>query len=268
MRAARAGPGQEPFVGSGQARQLGDPARPGAGAAGAAAPERDRAVHRARAGPVRRRAADAAHQPAVHRPQRGAAPGPRRRGAAPRAGQGPVCARRDRRLPGISRCPAHGRPSSPGRRAGLPGRRGRPDPIRPAHRPRHRRRAALRRRARACARRAGAPGRAGPGPLPPAADRGCRVHRRGVPDRRHSARAGQHHQPADPIASRRDRPAAPGHLPAARHLASRRRGPARPATAFMHAAGITCSQRPGDLLADLEPAAGADAVRLPGAARP
>ena len=38
--------------------------------------------------------------------------------------------------------------------------------------------------------------------------------------------------------------------------------------AFMHAAGITCSQRPGELLAGLEPAAGADAVRLPGAARP
>jgi integrase len=36
---------------------------------------------------------------------------------------------------------------------------------------------------------------------------------------------------------------------------------------FMHAAGITCSQRLGDLLAGLEPAAEADAVRLPGAAR-
>jgi hypothetical protein len=35
----------------------------------------------------------------------------------------------------------------------------------------------------------------------------------------------------------------------------------------MHAAGITCSQRLGDLLASLEPAAEADAVRLPGAAR-
>jgi hypothetical protein len=36
---------------------------------------------------------------------------------------------------------------------------------------------------------------------------------------------------------------------------------------FMHAAGITCSQRLGDLLAGLEPAAEADAVRLLGAAR-
>jgi len=37
---------------------------------------------------------------------------------------------------------------------------------------------------------------------------------------------------------------------------------------FMDAAGITCSQRLGDLLAGLAPAAEADAVRLLGAARP
>ncbi len=37
---------------------------------------------------------------------------------------------------------------------------------------------------------------------------------------------------------------------------------------FMHAAGISCSQRPGDLIAGLQPAGEADAVRLPGAARP
>ena len=36
----------------------------------------------------------------------------------------------------------------------------------------------------------------------------------------------------------------------------------------MHAAGITCSQRLGDLLAGLEPADEADAVPLLGAARP
>ena len=36
---------------------------------------------------------------------------------------------------------------------------------------------------------------------------------------------------------------------------------------FMHAAGISCSQRLGELVARLEPAAGADAVRLLGAAR-
>jgi hypothetical protein len=37
---------------------------------------------------------------------------------------------------------------------------------------------------------------------------------------------------------------------------------------FMHAAGITCSQRLGDLLAGLQPAREQDAVRLLGAARP
>jgi len=36
---------------------------------------------------------------------------------------------------------------------------------------------------------------------------------------------------------------------------------------FMHAAGISCSQRPGDLIAGLEPAGEAGAVRLLGAAR-
>jgi hypothetical protein len=36
---------------------------------------------------------------------------------------------------------------------------------------------------------------------------------------------------------------------------------------FMHAAGISCSQRLGDLIAGLEPAGEAQAVRLPGAAR-
>jgi integrase len=37
---------------------------------------------------------------------------------------------------------------------------------------------------------------------------------------------------------------------------------------FMHAAGISCSQRLGDLLASLEPAGETDAVRLLGARRP
>ena len=36
---------------------------------------------------------------------------------------------------------------------------------------------------------------------------------------------------------------------------------------FMHAAGISCSQRLGDLLAGLEPAGEAEAVRLLGATR-
>jgi integrase len=37
---------------------------------------------------------------------------------------------------------------------------------------------------------------------------------------------------------------------------------------FMHAAGISCSQRPGDLVAGLEPGGEEQAVRLLGAARP
>jgi hypothetical protein len=37
---------------------------------------------------------------------------------------------------------------------------------------------------------------------------------------------------------------------------------------FMHAAGISCSQRLGDLVAGLEPAGEEQAVRLLGAARP
>jgi hypothetical protein len=36
----------------------------------------------------------------------------------------------------------------------------------------------------------------------------------------------------------------------------------------MHAAGISCSQRLGDLIAGLQPAGEAGAVRLLGAARP
>ena len=36
---------------------------------------------------------------------------------------------------------------------------------------------------------------------------------------------------------------------------------------FMHAAGISCSQRPGDLVAGLEPAGEAEAVRLLGGGR-
>ena len=35
----------------------------------------------------------------------------------------------------------------------------------------------------------------------------------------------------------------------------------------MHAAGITCTQRLGDLLATLDPAGEAEAVKLPGGTR-
>ena len=37
---------------------------------------------------------------------------------------------------------------------------------------------------------------------------------------------------------------------------------------FMHAAGISCPQRPGGLVAGLAPSGEGQAVRLPGAARP
>ena len=88
---ARPGAGQEPAVGGGQARRLG---RSGSGlepvTAGAAAPVGDRAVHRARTGPDRRDAADAAHEPAVPGPGGSAAAGspadaplPRERAKAP-----------------------------------------------------------------------------------------------------------------------------------------------------------------------------------------
>ena len=64
-----------------------------------------------------------------------------------------------------------------------------------------------------------------------------------------------------------ERAAPAGHLPAARHLAG---GTARSCWAWprsWHAAGISCSQRLGDLVAGLEPAGEAEAVRLLGAAR-
>ena len=66
--AGRAGAGQEPAVGRGEARGCGAAAGPGGGAGGAAAPVGGRAVHPVRAGPVASGAADAAHEPAVHRP--------------------------------------------------------------------------------------------------------------------------------------------------------------------------------------------------------
>ena len=63
----------------------------------------------------------------------------------------------------------------------------------------------------------------------------------------------EHHHPADPLAGRRDRAAPAGDQPAAGDLAGDCAGLLGLAT-FMHAAGITCSQRLGDLLATLEPA--------------
>ena len=113
-----------------------------------------------------------------------------------------------------------------------------------------------------------AAGGAGPVPLPrPAAGRGAlRRDRAGL--RRGRSRPPEHHHPADPVAGRRDRAAPAGHVPAARHLAGRDCAELLGLATFMHAAGITCSQRLGDLLAGLEPAGEADAVRLLGAAAP
>ena len=263
----RAGAGEEPAVGGGQARRLRDPARPGPGTGGAAAPVGDRAVHPVRAGAVRRGAANAAHEPAVPRPPGGAAAVSAGHAAAPGAGQGPLQPGGDRRVSRLGGRPAHPAAADAGGGADLLGRRRRADPRRPARRARHRRDLPVRRGDRGRP-RCPAAGGAGAGPLPrPAAGRGG-VRRDRADLRRDRSRPPEHHHPADPVAGRRGRAAPAGHLPAARHLASRRRGPARPATAFMHAAGITCSQRLGDLLASLEPAAEADAVRLLGAARP
>ena len=263
----RAGAGEEPAVGGRPARRLRSPARPGPGAGGAAAPVGDRAVHALRAGPVRRGAPHAAHQPAVPRPPGGAAAGPGGCAAAAGACQGALQPGGDRRVSRLGGRPAHAVAADARERAGLPGRGRRADPRRPARRARHRRDLPVRRGDRHRA-RCPAAGGAGAGPPPgPAAGRGG-VRRDRADLRRDRSRPPEHHHPADPVAGRRGRAAPAGHLPAARHLASRRRGPARPATAFMAAAGITCSQRLGDLLASLEPAGEQDAVRLLGAARP
>ena len=56
-------------------------------------------------------------------------------------------------------------------------------------------------------------------------------------------------------------------VPAAGDLAAPRPRSLLGLATFMHAAGISCSQRLGDLVAGLEPAGEAEAVRLLGAAR-
>jgi hypothetical protein len=102
VRPARPGPGEEPAVGGGETGRLGDPAGAGAGAAGAAAPVGDRAVHRARAGAVGagpggrcartcctqrtitvRRGADRGSSPAAHRSWLGPRPESPDHGAEP-----------------------------------------------------------------------------------------------------------------------------------------------------------------------------------------
>ncbi len=260
------GAGEEPAAGRGQARRLRHRPGPGRGAGSAAAPVGGRAVHPVRAGAVARGAADAAHEPAVHRPPGGAAAVSGGYAAAAGTGQGALQPGGNRRVSRPGGRAAHSGPADAGGGAGLPGRRRRADPRRPARRARQRRVLPLRRGDRGRPRRPAAGG-AGAGPLPrPAARRGG--VRRVRPDHRGQRPGTQEHRhPADPVAVRRGRAAPAGHQPAAGDLAGRGRGAARPATAFMHAAGITCSQRLGDLLAALDPADEATAVALPGATR-
>ena len=89
----------------------------------------------------------------------------------------------------------------------------------------------------------------------------ARVRRDRAGHRRDRSRPPEHHHPADPVAGRRDRAAPAGHLPAARDLAGRTARSCSGLATFMHAAGITCSQRLGDLLAALDPAGEADRGR-------
>jgi len=265
-RAAGSGAGEEPAVGGGQAGRLRDRAGPGHGGGGGAAPLGGRAVHPVRAGPVDGGAPHAAHEPAVHRAPGSAAPVSGGPAAAPGAGQGALPPGGDRRVPGAGGRAAHDGAADAGGRAGLPGRRRRADPRRPAGCARQRCGVPVRRGRGHGARHPAAHG-AGAGPLPrPAAGRGpVRGHRADL--RRGRSRPPEHHQPADHRARWRGRAAPAGHQPAAGHLAGRGRGAARPATAFMHAAGISCSQRLGDLVAGLAPAGEAEAVRLLGTAR-
>ena len=182
-------------------------------------------------------AADAAHQPAVHRPPGGAAAVSGGRAAAPGTGQGAVQPGGDQRISSRWRTPSPRRERRMraaglvclGAGAGLirgdlrdvrggdvivPVRRGRRDRARRA-----------------------AAGGARPFPLPrPAAGRGP-VSRERADLRRDRSGPPEHDEPADRRAGRRDRAAPAGHLPAARHLAGRGRGAAR--------AGHVHGTRPG-----------------------
>ena len=101
----------------------------------------------------RRGAPDAAHEPAVHRPPGGAAAVSGGSAAAPGAGQAALRPGADRRVSRARGRPARRGAADAGGGAGLPGRRRRADPRRPARRARHRRRVPVRRRDRDRARR-------------------------------------------------------------------------------------------------------------------
>ena len=117
----RAGTGEEPAVGRGQARRLGDRARPGTGPRDPAASVGDRAVRRVRAGAERGDAADATHEPAVPGPACGPGAGAGGRPAAPRAGQDALQPGGDRRLPCPGGRAADGSAADARQRPGLSG---------------------------------------------------------------------------------------------------------------------------------------------------
>jgi len=205
----------------------------------------------------------AAHEPAVHRPDGRPAAVPGGPAAAPRAGQRPVFPGRDRRLPRPRRCPADGGAADAGGGAGLPGRRRRAYPRRPAAGTRHRHHRPVRRRHRRGSRPQAA-GRAGAGPLPrPAA--GISAVRRHRPGHRRTGR----HNVTTPLIT-----ALAGGTGLPRLDTSRLRATWLADCAellglatFLHAAGITCSQRLGDIIATLQPGDEAEAVALLGAQR-
>ena len=186
--------------------------------------------------------------------------------AAPGTCQGPLQPGGDRRVSRLGGRPAHPAAADAGGGAGLPGRRRRADPRRPARRARHR---------RAC--RSGGVIVTVRGARPRAVPVLARYH-----DRLLAAAAfagtGLICGGTDPgrrnITTPLIRSLAGGaglpRLDTSRLRATWLADAAQllGLATFMHAAGITCSQRLGDLLAGLEPAAEADAVRLLGAARP
>ena len=218
-----------------------------------------------RAGAVARGAADAAHEPAVHRPPGGAAAISGGYAAAAGTGQGALQPGGTRRVSRLGRRAAHPAAADAGGGADLPGRRRRADPRRPARRARQRRDLPLRRGDRGRPWRPAAGG-AGAGPLPrPAAGRGTPCRGRAVtggtdPGRRNIT---------TPLIRSLSGGAGLPRLDTSRLRATwlAEAADLLGLATFMHAAGITCSQRLGDLLAALDPADEATAVALLGATR-
>ena len=258
-----AGAGEEPAVGGGQARRLRGAAGPGADTGDGVASVGDRTVRAFRAGAVAGSAPDAAHQPAVHRPPGGPAAVSGRCAAAAGTGQGPVQPGGDRRLPGTGGRAARHRAADAGCRAGLPGRGRRADPRRPARCPRQGRDRPIRRAGGSRPRLPPADG-AGAGALSRAAAGRSALRRGRAGLRRGRSRPAEPDEPADHRAGRRGRAAPAGHR---RLRATWLRDCAEllGLATFMAAAGISCSQRLGNLVTGLEQAGEAAAVLLLGA---